>query len=1309
MASRLSLRAVLAACLLPAAFPAAAAVTYDGSDGVYANIFNSNSQQRCMDCHHSALVGAARNYAPTDFNFDTYAGATAYSASYVEYVDAGANSRVSAGTMPYTPLIATEKSLLSAWATQRSGAMPPPQRVAPDVTVNAATSLGNFSATLNASVNDNGADATYSFQYGLTTDYGSTVSGVTTSDTTGGGLTSTAISTGISGLACGTLYHFRATGNNAAGTTNGSDQTFTTTSAGCPTLTTDFTTYSISEDDTFSLNAASIGETASSGSVSYAISCAPTACATLGLGVNSTTGVITWGQTQNLPLGSNAVTVTLTATGSTADTSVDTFSFTVTSVNDQPALAAIPDTSATKNSAFSYNVGSYASDGDDPNNGTALVWSLLAPVPSWLTGITGTGTLQGTPDDTALASESVTVQLADGGENSTVAVTRTFAIAVSGTNVGPSLAVIANQTVKEDASVNVATSVTDPDDLNNCSGALTWTLQNAPDFVSVGCSGQLTIAPLQNDLDSPQADKTYTGITLEVADGGENAAVPASRTFDVTVQAVNDAPVVVTAAPATAQGTSASSHNWTATVSDEDSSSFTWSLDGTSAHPGDTVPGASTGTVTWTAPALPTVVAPGTYSVVVKVTDIEGASGTRTFNFTVNDSDADGADGVADYRDNCPALGNPAQTDTDNDGEGDVCDDDDDGDGVSDAVEDAAPDGAACDYDSLIVEDHATLDCDGDGIKNLTEYNACADAGDTACASFSADSSPPAITVDDIDMTATGYFTRVLLSATALDAPDGVVPVSITRIDGKTVANPANPHSFRPGTHTVEWQAADAANNVRTVVQTITLKPLASLGGSQVVGAATATVPVTVYLNGDTPAPQDPVVLRFTLGGTATAGVDYVTPSSLELTLPGGSRQADLLLAVNAPTAVDKTLTVTLDAVTAGAAELAAAGARTHTIVISGQPAAPLLSLRAHQGGLERQVVYGSDGLVTVQATVSDPNGDTPALLWSTGASTASITLDPTLLGAGEHEVRVTATDGGGLATTRALTLTVLSGTAPTLSATADTDADGSADAVEEVKDFNANGLLDYLDLNNGGTPNTLQLNLNSGSLLTMAVAASGLQLAAGRFAVAEQSAVTLQAGIQVYETQVTNAGAPVIDRDYAAIGALYDFEVRGLSGADPVAHVVLPLTAVLLPGAQWRSFIDGRWVSFGSAGSGIAGAVPFGAGLSVSVGGESDSLGSAARDADTGQCPAPRSAAYVPGLVAGSACLQLAVTDGGPHDADGAVNGSVSVTGAPTVRRDEASATAPTESQSGGSADLYTLMLLALATRLWRRKEPVR
>ena len=37
----------------------------------------------------------------------------------------------------------------------------------------------------------------------------------------------------ITGLACNTLYHFRAVATNANGTTNGSDATFTTSA--CPT------------------------------------------------------------------------------------------------------------------------------------------------------------------------------------------------------------------------------------------------------------------------------------------------------------------------------------------------------------------------------------------------------------------------------------------------------------------------------------------------------------------------------------------------------------------------------------------------------------------------------------------------------------------------------------------------------------------------------------------------------------------------------------------------------------------------------------------------------------------------------------------------------------------------------------------------------------------------------------------------------------------------------------------------------------------------------------------------------------------
>ena len=71
-------------------------------------------------------------------------------------------------------------------------------------------------------------------------------------------------------------------------------------------------------------------------------------------------------------------------------------------------------------------------------------------------------------------------------------------------------------------------------------------------------------------------------------------------------------------------------------------------------------------------------------------------------------------DGVPDISDNCPAVVNSLQTDTDSDGDGNACDDDDDNDGISDAYE------LANGLDPLV--DDATLDSDGDGFSNLTEF-----------------------------------------------------------------------------------------------------------------------------------------------------------------------------------------------------------------------------------------------------------------------------------------------------------------------------------------------------------------------------------------------------------------------------------------------------------------------------------------------------------------------------------------------------------------------------------------------------------
>lgn len=110
--------------------------------------------------------------------------------------------------------------------------------VAPTATTNAATDITSTSATLNGTVNANNASTTVTFQYGLTTAYGSTL---TASQSPVTGAVNTAVSIGIAGLTDATTYHYRVVAQSANGTTYGSDHTFHTGGI-APTATTNAAT-----------------------------------------------------------------------------------------------------------------------------------------------------------------------------------------------------------------------------------------------------------------------------------------------------------------------------------------------------------------------------------------------------------------------------------------------------------------------------------------------------------------------------------------------------------------------------------------------------------------------------------------------------------------------------------------------------------------------------------------------------------------------------------------------------------------------------------------------------------------------------------------------------------------------------------------------------------------------------------------------------------------------------------------------------------------------------------------------------------
>ncbi|QII12859.1 exported protein [Candidatus Kuenenia stuttgartiensis] len=105
-----------------------------------------------------------------------------------------------------------------------------PAGTTPTVTTGSATDVTTNSATLNGTVNAGGLSTTAWFEYGETSgSYGSKSSTQSAS-----GSKDTTVSIGISGLSAGKTYYYRIAAQNSAGTTYGSEISFTT-SSGTPT------------------------------------------------------------------------------------------------------------------------------------------------------------------------------------------------------------------------------------------------------------------------------------------------------------------------------------------------------------------------------------------------------------------------------------------------------------------------------------------------------------------------------------------------------------------------------------------------------------------------------------------------------------------------------------------------------------------------------------------------------------------------------------------------------------------------------------------------------------------------------------------------------------------------------------------------------------------------------------------------------------------------------------------------------------------------------------------------------------------
>ncbi len=101
----------------------------------------------------------------------------------------------------------------------------------PTVTTSAATNVTATTATLNGTVNANGLSTSAWFQYGLSS---GTYTGTTTTQAVSGSST-TSVGIAVSGLTAGKGYYYRIAASSSAGTSYGSELSFSTPDSSAPT------------------------------------------------------------------------------------------------------------------------------------------------------------------------------------------------------------------------------------------------------------------------------------------------------------------------------------------------------------------------------------------------------------------------------------------------------------------------------------------------------------------------------------------------------------------------------------------------------------------------------------------------------------------------------------------------------------------------------------------------------------------------------------------------------------------------------------------------------------------------------------------------------------------------------------------------------------------------------------------------------------------------------------------------------------------------------------------------------------------
>ena len=370
----------------------------------------------------------------------------------------------------------------------------------------------------------------------------------------------------------------------------------TTNSNTAPTVTSTALT-SITEDSAYSYTFAA-SDVDSGDTITYAATTLPS-----WLTFNAKTGVLS-GTPDNAQVGNHSVVLTATDSGGAVDT--QSFTITVSNVNDAPTVTSTALTSITEDSAYSYTFAA-----SDVDSGDTITYAATT-LPSWLTFNAKTGVLSGTPDNAQVGNHSVVLTATDSGG---AVDTQSFTITVSNVNDAPTVTSTALTSITEDSAYSYTFAASDVDS----GDTITYAATTLPSWLTFNAkTGVLSGTP----------DNAQVGNHSVVLTATDSGGAVDTQSFTITVSNVNDAPTVTSTALTSI--TEDSAYSYTFAASDVDS--------------GDTITYAATTLPSWLTFNAKTGVLSGTpdnaqvgnHSVVLTATDSGGAVDTQSFTITVS-------------------------------------------------------------------------------------------------------------------------------------------------------------------------------------------------------------------------------------------------------------------------------------------------------------------------------------------------------------------------------------------------------------------------------------------------------------------------------------------------------------------------------------------------------------------------------------------------------------------------------------------------------------------------------------------------